>query len=161
MRRSGKQTAAECLALCPRFVVTGPGPGAPSQATLSKELMQACAGKIPVLGVCLGHQALAEMYGGTVGRANTPMHGKTSPIFHQNQGLFQGLPQGFAATRYHSLIVEEASLPSCLAITARADTHEIMALRHREYLMESVQFHPESVLTVCGMALLKNFLSNN
>lgn len=159
--RGQSQSAQECLALHPRYLVIGPGPGTPSQATLSKEMMIACAGKIPVLGVCLGHQALAEIYGGVVNRAKTPMHGKTSSIFHQNAGLFCGIPQGFQATRYHSLIVEEASLPPCLEITARADTQEIMALRHLQYNLTSVQFHPESVLTEHGLSILKNFLDNS
>ncbi len=158
--RGQSQTLQQCLARHPRYVVIGPGPGTPSQATLSKDLMLACAGCIPVLGVCLGHQALAEIYGGLVRRAHTPMHGKTSPIFHINEGVFRGLPQGFAATRYHSLIVEEASLPACLEITARADTQEIMGLRHRLFAMESVQFHPESILTEHGLSLLRNFLDN-
>ena len=156
----GTKTLDECAALTPRYLVIGPGPGAPSQATLSKELMQHYAGKIPILGVCLGHQALAELYGGTVTRAHVPIHGKTSPIFHQNRGMFRDLPQGFAATRYHSLIIEEASLPTCLEITARADTQEIMGIRHRHYMMEGVQFHPESILTICGPSLLRNFLDN-
>lgn len=159
--RGQTKSVEECLALAPRYVVIGPGPGVPSQATLSKELITACAGKIPVLGVCLGHQALAEIYGGVVKRAAMPMHGKTSAIVHQNQGIFCGLPQGFIATRYHSLIVEEENLPTCLEITARADTQEIMGLRHRSLQQESVQFHPESVLTECGFSLLKNFLDNS
>lgn len=156
--RNQAKSVDECLALCPHYVVIGPGPGTPSQATLSKELIEAYAGKIPLLGVCLGHQALAEFYGGIVKRAHAPMHGKTSAIFHQNSGIFQGLPQGFKATRYHSLIVEEATLPSCLEVTARADTQEIMGLRHRLFHQESVQFHPESILTEHGFALLRNFL---
>lgn len=158
--RNQTKTVQECLALCPRYVVIGPGPGAPSQATLSKELIIACAQKIPLLGVCLGHQALAECYGGIVKRAQMPMHGKTSPIFHQNQGIFRALPQGFAATRYHSLIVEESTLPACLEITAKADTLEIMGLRHRFLPQEGVQFHPESILTEHGFSLLRNFLDN-
>lgn len=158
--RGQSQTLQECLARRPRYIVIGPGPGSPDQATLSKELMLACASHLPILGVCLGHQALAEIYGGRVRRAQIPMHGKTSPIFHINQGIFRGLPQGFAATRYHSLIVDEASLPSCLEITARADTQEIMGLRHRLFAMESVQFHPESILTEQGLSLLRNFLDN-
>ncbi len=158
--RGQSQTVQECLALRPRYVVIGPGPGTPSQATLSKELMLSCEGQIPVLGVCLGHQALAEIYGGFVGRAKQPMHGKTSPIFHDHQGVFSGLPQGFAATRYHSLIVDEHSLPSNLKVTARTDTQEIMALRHRYFAMESVQFHPESILTEHGLSILRNFLDN-
>lgn len=156
--RGQSKSIEECLALCPRYIVVGPGPGLPSQATLSKELITASAGKIPVLGICLGHQALAEIYGGIVKRALMPMHGKTSSIFHQNEGIFRGLPQGFAATRYHSLIVEEATLPLCLEITAKTNTQEIMGLRHRSFPQESVQFHPESVLTEHGFSLLRNFL---
>lgn len=158
--RGQSKPVHECLALCPRYVVIGPGPGTPAQAILSKELIAACAEKTPLLGVCLGHQALAEFYGGVVKRAYAPMHGKTSAIFHQNSGIFQRLPQGFAATRYHSLIVEEATLPSCLEVTARADTHEIMGLRHRHFSQESVQFHPESILTEHGFSLLRNFLDS-
>lgn len=159
--RGQSQTTQECLTLNPRYIVIGPGPGTPSQALLSKELMLKCAGKIPTLGVCLGHQALAEIYGGIIKRAQMPMHGKTSSIFHLNVGIFCGLPQGFAATRYHSLIVEEATLPPCLEITARADTQEIMGLRHRYLAQESVQFHPESILTEHGLSLLRNFLDNS
>lgn len=159
--RGQSKPVHECLALCPRYVVIGPGPGIPSQAILSKELIGACAGKIPLLGVCLGHQALAEFYGGVVRRAQAPMHGKTSAIFHQNSGIFQGIPQGFTATRYHSLIVEETTLPSCLEVTARADTQEIMGLRHPLFCQESVQFHPESILTEHGFSLLRNFLDNS
>lgn len=148
----------KCLALRPDYLVIGPGPGTPAQALLSKELMLEFAGKIPILGVCLGQQVLAELYGGKVGRAAIPMHGKTSSIFHENQGIFQGVPQGFAATRYHSLIVVENSLPSCLEITARSENQEIMALRHKNLPIETVQFHPESVLTVCGPSLLRNYI---
>lgn len=159
--RGQSKKIQECLAEKPHYLVIGPGPGTPSNATLSKELMVACAGNIPILGVCLGHQALAEIYGGVVRRAKFPMHGKTSPIFHKNEGVFNQLPQGFSATRYHSLIVEESTLPSCLEITARADSQEIMGLRHRQFQIESVQFHPESVLTEHGLLLLRNFLDKN
>lgn len=158
--RAQTKSVQACLDLNPRYVVIGPGPGAPSQAILSKDLIAACAGHIPLLGICLGHQALAECYGGIVKRAQIPMHGKTSAITHLNQGLFQGLPQSFAATRYHSLIVEEISLPSCLEITAKAENGEIMGLRHQSWQQESVQFHPESILTEHGLILLKNFLDN-
>lgn len=159
--RGQSQTASDCLVLCPQYVVIGPGPGTPSQAILSKELIETCAGQIPLLGICLGHQALSEVYGGTVGRARVPMHGKTSSITHNDKGIFRGLPQGFAATRYHSLIVEEESLPDSLEITARAENQEIMGLRHCEYEMESVQFHPESILTECGLLLLRNFIDKD
>lgn len=158
--RDQSKSVQECLAFHPRYIVIGPGPGTPSQAILSQQLILACAGKVPLLGVCLGHQALAESYGGIVKRAHQPMHGKTSSIFHQNEGIFQGLPQGFTATRYHSLIVEESTIPSCLQITARAETQEIMGLRHRFFAQESVQFHPESILTEHGLSLLRNFLDN-
>jgi len=159
--RSTAQTAEECLALAPRYIVLGPGPGAPSQALLTKELIKTCAGKVPILGICLGHQALAEVYGAKVERADKPMHGKTSEIYHDGRGIFKRLPQGFHATRYHSLIVHEKSLPSCLEISARSKNQEIMALRHRSFAMESVQFHPESILTVHGVKLLSNFLDEN
>lgn len=157
----GNETKEKCITLDPSYLVIGPGPGAPAEARLSKELMHEFAGKIPILGVCLGHQALAEMFGGKVVRAKTPIHGKTSSIHHINQGIFEGVPQGFAATRYHSLIVEEGSLPSCLEITARSENQEVMALRHRTLPIESVQFHPESILTVHGPTLLKNYLSKS
>ena len=156
--RGQSKTVDECLALCPHYVVIGPGPGSPSSAILSKELIAACAGNIPLLGVCLGHQALAEFYGGVVKRASIAMHGKTSAIFHQNSGIFRSLPQGFLVTRYHSLIVEEESLPACLEVTARAETGEIMALCHPFCLQHSVQFHPESVVSEHGLFLLQNFL---
>jgi anthranilate synthase/aminodeoxychorismate synthase-like glutamine amidotransferase len=159
--RGQSETIQACLARCPRYVVIGPGPGTPSRALLSKELIIACAGRIPLLGICLGHQALAEVYGGSVERAQIPMHGKTSLIFHHHEGVFNGLPQGFTATRYHSLIVNEISLPPCLQITAKADTQEIMGLRHRLFALESVQFHPESILTEHGLFLLKNFIDNS
>lgn len=158
--RGQSKTVQECLALGPTHVVIGPGPGTPSQASLSCALISACAEKIPLLGICLGHQALGAVYGGVVKRAPIPMHGKTSAIFHQNQGIFQGIPQGFMATRYHSLIVEEETLPPCLEITARSDDQQIMGLRHRFFAQESVQFHPESILTEYGLALLINFLDN-
>lgn len=156
--RGQTKNVDECLSLKPAAIVIGPGPGAPSGAPLSKGLIAACGDKIPLLGVCLGHQALAETYGGSVVRARLPMHGKTSPIFHRDKGVFADLPQGFKATRYHSLIVDEEALPSCLEITARADTQEIMGLRHKTFPQESVQFHPESILTEHGLALLENFL---
>jgi anthranilate synthase/aminodeoxychorismate synthase-like glutamine amidotransferase len=160
--RGQSLSAQACLDLRPHYVVIGPGPGVPSQATLSKKLIEQCAHRIPLLGVCLGHQALAEYYGGVVKPAHVPMHGKTSAILHTQEGVFRELPQGFAATRYHSLIVEESSLPPCLEVTARAeDTQEIMGMRHRSLKQESVQFHPESILTEHGLSLLENFLDNS
>lgn len=148
----------ECLSLRPDWIVIGPGPGSPSEAGISNRLIKAAAGKIPILGVCLGHQCLAEVYGGTVQRAERPMHGKTSSISHDGEGLFLGLEPVFAATRYHSLVVEALHLPDCLKITARSEDGEIMGLRHSQHQIESVQFHPESVLTEQGHLLLKNFL---
>lgn len=160
VERNHRLTIQECLLRCPQYIVIGPGPGTPTQAGLSKALIQACAShNIPVLGVCLGHQAIAEVYGGQVIRASYPMHGKTSPILHQQQGVFKTLPQGFLATRYHSLIVEKTSLPACLEVTAYTSTGEIMGLRHRSFKIEGVQFHPESVSTEYGLSILKNFLT--
>lgn len=151
-------SVSDCLDLSPRYLVIGPGPGNPSQAGISKSLIQTFAGKIPILGVCLGHQAFAEVFGGDVVRAQEPMHGKTSAIFHTKTGIFQNIPQGFLATRYHSLIVKRESLPACLEITAQTAEQEIMGLRHCLWDIESVQFHPESILTEHGFLLLRNFL---
>lgn len=151
-------TVAECLERSPRYIVIGPGPGTPAQAGISKELIQACAGQIPILGVCLGHQAIAEVFGGEVVRAQVPMHGKVSPILHTSQGIFQGVPSPFSVTRYHSLIVKKDSFPSCLEVTAQTSEGEIMGLRHRTASIESVQFHPESILTEHGFSILRNFL---
>lgn len=157
--RHNALSIAECLALGPRALVVGPGPGDPSQAGISKELLAAAADKIPILGVCLGHQCMGEIFGGRIVRAKKPMHGKTSRILHDGRGLFTDLPQGFIATRYHSLVVERSSLPSCLQISAETDDGEIMGLRHREFPhLEGVQFHPDSVLTTQGSALIQNFL---
>jgi len=142
-------------------IVISPGPGTPADAGLSCELIRAAAGRIPILGVCLGHQCIGEVYGGTVVRAPELMHGKTSLIAHRGDGVFRGLPQPFAATRYHSLVVEEATLPTeDLEITARTagGAGLIMGLRHRQLAVEGVQFHPESILTTAGMDLLANFL---
>lgn len=155
--RNQALSVRECEGLNPSLVVISPGPGTPRESGISMDLMRHYAGRVPILGVCLGHQCLAELYGGTVKRAKAPMHGKTSAIYHQNVGLFSNLPQGFQATRYHSLIVERSSLPSCFEITAETGDGEIMGLRHRIYDLEGVQFHPESVLTEHGLTLLKNF----
>jgi anthranilate synthase/aminodeoxychorismate synthase-like glutamine amidotransferase len=151
-------TVEECLDRPFRYLVIGPGPGHPSQAGISKALITACAGKTPILGVCLGHQTIAELYGGEVIRAKEPIHGKTSAIFHTNAGIFYAIPQGFFATRYHSLIVRKDNLPACLEVTAQTAEGEVMGIRHRHLNIEGVQFHPESVLTQHGFTILNNFL---
>ncbi len=153
-------TALEsCRELNPAYLVISPGPGNPNQAGHSLEILHYFAEKIPVLGVCLGHQCLAQQYGAKVVRAFAPMHGKPSAIFHDGQGLFSELKQGFQAIRYHSLIVERSSLPPCLTISAETTLGEIMGLRHRQFpLLQSVQFHPESLLTEAGLQLLTNFI---
>lgn len=148
-----------CQDLQPAYLVIGPGPGHPGQAGISKDLILQFAGHNPILGVCLGHQCLAEVYGSTIIRASKPMHGKLSRIYHDGRGLFAGLSLPFEATRYHSLVVERSSLPPCLEISAETDQGEIMGLRHRDHPhLESVQFHPESVMTIEGLTLLSNFL---
>ncbi|MZP28151.1 anthranilate/aminodeoxychorismate synthase component II [Heliobacterium undosum] len=152
--------APEAIAgLNPSHIVISPGPCTPNEAGISMDVIRRYAGQIPILGVCLGHQSIGQVFGGRVIRAPRLMHGKTSPIHHDGRTIFAGLPNPFTATRYHSLIVEEESLPDCLEITARSDQGEIMGLRHREYAVEGVQFHPESILTEAGKGLLRNFLS--
>ncbi len=145
-------------ALNPSHIVISPGPGAPNDAGVSLDVIRELGATIPLLGVCLGHQCIGQAYGGVVKRAPRLMHGKTSTIYHSDDPLFQGVPDPFEATRYHSLIVEEATLPDCLTVTARADTGEIMALRHRTHPVVGVQFHPESILTQYGVQMLKNFI---
>jgi anthranilate synthase/aminodeoxychorismate synthase-like glutamine amidotransferase len=140
-------------------LVISPGPGTPDDAGVSMEAIERFAGEgVPVLGVCLGHQSIGQVYGGRVIRARSIMHGKISTVSHDGKGLFEGLPQDFEATRYHSLVIEEASMPDVLEITARTDDQEIMAVRHRTLPVEGVQFHPESIMTGQGKALLGNFL---
>jgi anthranilate synthase/aminodeoxychorismate synthase-like glutamine amidotransferase len=156
--RNDKITVEQALALKPDSIVISPGPCTPSEAGISCDLILAAAGKVPVLGVCLGHQALGQVFGGKVVRAGRVMHGKTSMIHHDGKTIFAGLPNPFEAVRYHSLLVERESLPDCLEISAETDIGEIMGLRHREYLVEGVQFHPESILTQVGKDLLRNFL---
>src|SRR5438132_1209106 len=158
VRRNDQITLDEIAALKPERIVISPGPGEPQEAGISVELIRRFAGKIPILGVCLGHQAIGYAFGGRVIRAPKIMHGKTSRIHHDNKTVFKDLPQDFAATRYHSLIVEEKTLPNDLEISAKTDGI-IMGLRHRKLLIEGVQFHPESVLTDVGMQLLQNFLT--
>lgn len=157
--RNDKITVREIEALRPDRLLISPGPCTPSEAGISIEAIQYFAGKIPILGVCLGHQAIGEAFGGTVVRAGRIMHGKTSPMDHDGKGVFTGLPKPFDGMRYHSLVVQESDLPDCLDITCRSDKNELMGLRHKELAVEGVQFHPESIMTPAGITLLKNFLA--
>ena len=156
--RNDKITINEVKKLSPDRIVISPGPGYPKDAGISISLIKEFAGKVPILGVCLGHQAIGEAFGGKIVRATRFMHGKTSPIHHDGKTIFKGLPNPFTATRYHSLLVEKASLPECLEISAWTDQNEIMGLRHKEFKVEGIQFHPESILTTEGKKLLGNFL---
>jgi anthranilate synthase/aminodeoxychorismate synthase-like glutamine amidotransferase len=158
VKRNDAITPDEVEKMKPQKIVISPGPGRPEEAGISMELIRKFGGKIPILGVCLGHQCMGEVYGGKVVRAGRLMHGKTSPIQHDGKGVFQGLPNPFEATRYHSLIVENNSVPSCLEVCAETAEGEIMGLRHREYPVHGVQFHPESILSKEGKDLLANFL---
>ncbi|HAG09275.1 MAG TPA: anthranilate/aminodeoxychorismate synthase component II [Desulfotomaculum sp.] len=152
-------TIEEIKQLAPTHIVISPGPGTPDQAGISLAVIQHLAGHIPILGVCLGHQAIGQFFGGRVVQADRLMHGKTSSIYHDQKTIFRHLPSPFTATRYHSLIVEKESLPNSLIISARTEEGEIMALRHGELPVEGVQFHPESILTEHGLEILKNFLN--
>ncbi|MBE7443953.1 MAG: aminodeoxychorismate/anthranilate synthase component II [Planctomycetia bacterium] len=143
----------------PDHIIISPGPCTPREAGISNDTIKRFSGKIPILGVCLGHQCIAHTYGAAVVRARRLMHGKTSMISHDGKTIYKGLSNPFEATRYHSLIVKEDTLPDCLEVTARADNDEIMGIRHKEHLLEGVQFHPESFLTEEGPKLLKNFLA--
>jgi anthranilate synthase/aminodeoxychorismate synthase-like glutamine amidotransferase len=158
VKRNDAITPDEVEKMKPQKIVISPGPGRPEEAGISMELIRKFGGKVPILGVCLGHQCMGEVYGGKVVRAGRLMHGKTSPIQHDGKGVFQGLPNPFEATRYHSLIVEKNSVPSCLEVCAETAEGEIMGLRHREYPVHGVQFHPESILSKEGKDLLANFL---
>ncbi|MEM1113441.1 MAG: aminodeoxychorismate/anthranilate synthase component II [Pseudomonadota bacterium] len=161
--RNDEITVGDIEALAPERIVISPGPCTPNEAGISMAVIEAYAGKLPILGICLGHQSIGQVFGGDVIRARQVMHGKTSPIHHRGEGVFTGLSQPFEATRYHSLIVSRDSLPDCLEVTAWTETEtgevdEIMGLRHRELAIEGVQFHPESILTAHGHDLLRNFL---
>lgn len=156
--RNDALSVAELAALKPARIVVSPGPGTPREAGISKDVILRLGREVPVLGVCLGHQCIGEVFGGSVVRAPRLMHGKTSPIIHEGKGIFQGLPNPFTATRYHSLIVE-TPLPACLEATAFTAEGELMGLRHREYPIQGVQFHPESILTEHGLAMLAAFLA--
>ena len=159
VKRNDAVTVQGVKRLAPSSIVISPGPGRPSDAGVSNELIRTFAGRIPILGVCLGHQCIGEVFGGDVVRAQRPMHGKTSPIFHTTQDLFRHLPSPFEATRYHSLIVKRDTLPRDLVVTAWTAEEEIMGLQHRQFPLYGVQFHPESILTTVGKDLLRNFLS--
>ena len=164
--RNDALTVQEIAALQPARIVISPGPCTPNEAGVSLAVQETLSGRVPILGVCLGHQSLGQAFGGKVVRAKTIMHGKTSRIRHSGVGMFAGIPDGFEATRYHSLVVEKESLPDCLEITAWTESEdgqfdEIMGLRHRTLPVEGVQFHPESILTQHGHALLRNFLNTN
>lgn len=153
------QTSFEAIRdLNPSHIIISPGPGFPKDAGLSNQIIAEFGATVPLLGVCLGHQCIGEVYGGTVVHAPSLMHGKTSPVYHMGDALFTGVPSPFIATRYHSLVVREADLPECLEVTAFTEGGEIMGLRHKEYPVVGVQFHPESILTDFGMRILQNFL---
>jgi len=157
--RNDKITLDEIHALSPDHIVISPGPCTPNEAGISLEVIRVFGGKIPLLGVCLGHQSIGQAFGGEVVRAGRLMHGKTSQIYHDGKTIFAALPSPFTATRYHSLIVRKETLPECLEISAETDQGEIMGLRHKELVIEGVQFHPESILTEAGKDLLRNFLN--
>jgi len=157
--RNDQVTVDELETMAPEKIVISPGPCSPNEAGISNEVIRRFGGKVPLLGVCLGHQCIGHVFGGDVVRAPRLMHGKTSMIKHDGKGLYQGLPNPFQATRYHSLIIKRETLPRCLEVTAETDQGEIMGVRHTQYRIEGVQFHPESILTECGKDLLRNFLA--
>jgi len=159
IRRNDRVTLDEIREMAPEKIVISPGPCTPNEAGISLDLIRTFAAKVPILGVCLGHEAVGQAFGGRIVRAPTLMHGKTSEIAHDGKGIFRGLANPFTATRYHSLVVDRATLPGCLEVSAEADGL-IMGLRHREYPVDGVQFHPESILTTEGKALLRNFLDS-
>jgi anthranilate synthase component 2 len=157
--RNDQVTVDEINKLAPDHIVISPGPCTPNEAGVSIDVIKAFAGKQPILGVCLGHQAIGQAFGGKIVHAKELMHGKTSMVHHNGEGVFKGLPSPFEATRYHSLVIERETLPDCLGITAWTDDGEIMGVRHKEFMVEGVQFHPESILSEHGHDLLRNFLS--
>lgn len=156
--RNDKITIHEIERLNPQRIVISPGPCTPKEAGISIELIKYFSGKVPIFGVCLGHQSIGAAFGGDIVRAPRLMHGKTSMIYHDGRTIFEGLPNPFEATRYHSLVIRKETMPDCLEITAWTDTDEIMGVRHKEFIIEGVQFHPESILTKAGKDLLRNFL---
>jgi anthranilate synthase/aminodeoxychorismate synthase-like glutamine amidotransferase len=156
--RNDKITVEEIERMAPDRIVISPGPCTPNEAGISVETIRYFAGRIPILGVCLGHQSIGQAFGGEIVRAPRLMHGKTSMIHHDGEGVFRGLPNPFEATRYHSLVIRRETMPDCLKITAETDQREVMGVRHREFPIEGVQFHPESILTREGKKLLANFV---
>jgi len=159
VRRNDSITLADIEDLKPDIIVLSPGPCSPDQAGISLPLVDAFKGKIPILGICLGHQAIGQSFGAKVVKATEPVHGKVHDIVHNNKGVFKGLNNPLKVTRYHSLVLEKETLPSCLEITAETKTGEIMGIKHKEYAIEGVQFHPEAFLTEQGLTLLSNFIN--
>jgi len=159
--RNDEVTVEQVAAMRPDHLIISPGPCTPNEAGISVPLIQVMAGKVPILGVCLGHQSIGQAFGGEIVRAKRLMHGKTSPVFHKDLGVFRGLPSPLEATRYHSLVIRRDTMPECLEVTAETELGEVMGVRHRELPVEGVQFHPESILTQCGKELLRNFLSRD
>lgn len=157
--RNDKISLDEIEEMRPERIVISPGPCTPNEAGISVEVIRHFAGKVPILGVCLGHQSIGQAFGGQIVRAPRLMHGKTSMIHHDGEGVFRGLPNPFEATRYHSLVIRRETIPDCLQVTAETDMREIMGVRHKEYAVEGVQFHPESILTTEGKRLLGNFVN--
>jgi len=157
--RNDAVTVEEIARYAPSHIVISPGPCTPLEAGVSNDVIRRLGGAIPILGVCLGHQAIGHVYGGHIVRARRPMHGKTSLIYHDGSGVFRGVPSPFRATRYHSLVIARDSLPACLQITAETSEGEIMGVRHRQLPIEGVQFHPEAILTEHGHQILRNFLA--
>ncbi len=160
VHRNDEITLEQIASMQPQYIVVSPGPCTPTEAGVSVPLIQRFAGSIPILGVCLGHQSIGQAFGGRIVHARQLMHGKTSPILHKDSSVFRGLPSPFTATRYHSLVIERESMPDCLEITAWTEDGEIMGVRHKTLAIDGVQFHPESILTEHGHAMLKNFLDN-
>ncbi len=160
VKRNDEITIQEIEALNPRYLMISPGPCSPNEAGISLQAIESLAGKVPIFGVCLGHQSIAQAFGGDVIRAERLMHGKTSMIYHDGKTIFKNLPNPFTATRYHSLIVKKDTLPDCFEVTAWTAENEIMGIRHKELPIEGVQFHPESIMTENGKKLLKNFLTS-
>ncbi|KAF0821580.1 anthranilate synthase component II [Cytobacillus firmus] len=160
VKRNDETSISEIGSMQPKFLMISPGPCSPNEAGISLKAIEAFAGKIPVFGVCLGHQSIAQVFGGDVVQAERLMHGKTSDIFHDGKTIFKDLPNPFPATRYHSLIVKKETLPECLEVSAWTAEGEIMAIRHKELPVEGVQFHPESIMTTAGKELLQNFIQH-